>query len=39
MGSRKNFGPIDIPVGRFAHVSDPDGANLHFIQLNESLSG
>ena len=39
LGGRKNFGPIDIPAGRFAHVSDPDGAHFYVIRLSESLSG
>jgi len=34
-GGQVSFGPIDIPAGRFAIVSDPFGATFAVIQLPE----
>lgn len=34
-GGNVSFGPIDIPVGRFAVVSDPWGATFAVVRLNE----
>ena len=35
MGGNLGFGPLDIPPGRFAIVSDPHGAHFAVIALNE----
>jgi uncharacterized protein len=37
-GGRVDFGPIDIPVGRFAMVSDPWGANFAVIKHSEETA-
>jgi predicted enzyme related to lactoylglutathione lyase len=35
LGGELNFGPIDIPVGRFATVNDPFGARFAVLSRNE----
>ncbi len=35
LGGQLNFGPMDIPVGRFAVVSDPHGAHFAVIALSD----
>lgn len=37
-GGRVSFGPVDIPVGRFAMVSDPWGAAFAVVKLNEEMA-
>jgi uncharacterized protein len=38
-GGSVSFGPIDIPVGRFAIVQDPHGAAFAVIKLSEETAG
>ena len=35
LGGKVIMGPVDIPAGRFALLSDPDGAMFYAIKLNE----
>jgi uncharacterized protein len=37
-GGSVDFGPVDIPVGRFAMVADPWGAGFAVIKLNEETA-
>ncbi len=36
LGGELSFGPMDLPVGRFAALSDPHGAHFAVIALSES---
>ncbi|MGE5283092.1 MAG: VOC family protein [Chloroflexota bacterium] len=37
LGGTVNFGPVDIPAGRFGMVADPWGANFAVIKLSEEM--